>query len=341
MRLWELYYQQSFFDGKLTLKAGQLDIGSDFIVPEYYNSMAGLTFLNQTFFFPTMAFNVWDQPFFPVGNHGLASTPYGAPGALARYELCSSAYLQAGVYDGNPDRSESGTRIHLDSQEGALAYFETGYRHNSGKGDTGLPGNLKLGGWYHTDSFFDTYQGTFAAFDNAAIAAGGQPLGIFSNPSEHGGNYGAYFLADHYLWREPVDEKAPLQGLIGFFRAAVAPKDRNIAQLGLDGGLVYRGLIPTRDWDALGVAFSYLQISDDLRNAQDDLRSTLNSISPGLGGIVPHADYEAVLELTYRWQVAAWWAINTGVQRVWHPGGGLSASIPDAWVLNLQTTFRF
>ncbi len=46
-----------------------------------------------------------------------------------------------------------------------------------------------------------------------------------------------------------------------------APADRNLAQLQVDGGLVYRGLIPTRDWDTLAFAVSHLGISDDIRHA--------------------------------------------------------------------------
>ena len=104
-RLWELYYQQKLFGDTLTIKAGQLAIDRDFIVPEYYNSIASLSFLNQTFFFPTMAFNVYDQPFFPAGNHGLASTPYGSPGAIVRVDPSRYLYAQVGAYDGNPDQS--------------------------------------------------------------------------------------------------------------------------------------------------------------------------------------------------------------------------------------------
>lgn len=330
-RLWELYYEQKLFDGKITLKAGQLDIGGDFIVPEYYNSIAGIGFLNQTFFFPTMAFNVWDQPFFPVGNHGLASTPYGVPGMMARAQLATNLYFQAGVYDGNPDRSDSGTRIHLDSKEGALCYFELGYQHNRGKEDTGLPGNFKLGAWYHTDEFYDTYDGIIAAVNNASDGA----LGMLPPAHEHGGNYGGYFLADHYLWRERDKEDPARQGLIGFVRGAFAPEDRNIAQMGVDGGLVYKGLIPSRDWDTLGVAFSYLKVGDDLRRVQGDLNTLLGS------SILPKADYEAVLEMNYKIQLTAWWTVDASVQRVFHPGGRISAKTPDAWILGLQTMLRF
>jgi porin len=34
-----------------------------------------------------------------------------------------------------------------------------------------------------------------------------------------------------------------------FLRFEGAPADRNLADFGVDGGLVYKGLIPSRDWD--------------------------------------------------------------------------------------------
>src|SRR6185503_17353963 len=129
---------------------GQITADRDFIVPEYYNTLASINFLNQTFFYPTMAFNVWDIAGFPVGNHALASTPYGAPGIRLRVDPIEQLYVQAGVYDGNPDRGYTGTRIRLGEDEGALAYFEVGYKLNQEKESRGLPGNYKLGAFFHT-----------------------------------------------------------------------------------------------------------------------------------------------------------------------------------------------
>src|SRR4029077_9726910 len=123
----------------------------------------------------------------------------------------------------------------------------------------------------HTDDFFDMYQGTFAAFDNILVAMGGAPLGIFPNPRTHGGNYGLYLLADQVLWREIGKDDPARQGLVGFFRVATAPKDRNLAQLGIDGGLVYKGLIPGRDWDTLSLAGSYLKKIDELEQEATDI----------------------------------------------------------------------
>lgn len=334
-RLWELWYEQQFLDGRVSLKLGQLDVGMDFILPEYFNSLGMVSFLNQTFFFPTMAFNVWDQPLFPPGQHGLASTPYGSPGARLRVNLTPALYAQAGVYDGYPDRSTSGTELQLSSDEGALSYFELGYRHNQGPTATGAPGNFKLGGWYHTDDFVDMYQGTFNAFDTY-VAASGLPLPPISpGPAEfQGGNYGGYLLIDHMLWREVGKDDPAQQGLVGFALGSMAPADRNLAEWGVNGGLLYKGLIPSRDWDSLSVGFSYLKISDDLREAQGDINALLGF--PAL----PEADYEAVLEMGYRAQLAAWWSLQVSAQHVWHPGGNLVTEIPDAWVFIVQTVFR-
>lgn len=350
--LWEIYYEQKFLQNKVSLKVGQLAIDRDFIVPEFYNSLAGLSLLNQTFFFPTMSFNVFDQPYFPVGDHALASTPYGTPGVRLRVDPSEQAYIQFGAYDGNPDRDAPGTRINLNGEEGALFYLELGLKLNQTKNADGPPGNLKLGGYYHTDDFYDMYDGTYAAFDNVSLMTTGSRLSdvlafyslpvpsAFLNPSSSGGNFGLYFLADQTLWREMGKEDPAQQGLVGFFRVGYAPPDRNLASLGLDGGLVYKGLIPKRDWDTIAIAGSYLEISDDLRQAQRDL----NGILAGLGqpaAFTQYADYEGVLEISYKAQMTAWWTLQTSVQRVFHPGGRVMGDIPDAWTVIVQTVLRF
>ena len=341
-RLWELWYEQKFFQNKVSLKFGQMSIDRDFIVPEFYNGLASINLINQTFFYPTMAFNVYDQPFFPVGHHALASTPYGAPGVRLRVDPCEQAYVQVGAYDGDPDFSDSGTRVSLRSEEGALIYGEIGWKINQTKEAQGPPGNLKLGGYYHTDDFFDMYPATFNAFDNL-IAASGIPLPPISpGPARtHEGNYGIYFLADQTLWRENGKDDIARQGLVGFFRVAAAPKDRNLAQFGVDGGFVYKGLIPSRDWDTFGVAGSYLEISDDLRRAQRDINAALAANFGLPPAFTKLADYEGVLEFSYKAQLTAWWTLQPSVQRVFHPGGRVQGDIPDAWIFILQTTLRF
>ncbi|HWV98740.1 MAG TPA: carbohydrate porin [Candidatus Acidoferrum sp.] len=331
LRLWELWYQQKFLAGKLAFKFGELSIDRDFIVPDLYTSLGSVTLINQTFFYPTLAFDVYDIPGLPARHHGLASTPNAAPGALLRYNPVPQAYVQAAVYGGDPDQTYSGTRFNLSESEAALAYFEIGYHFNSQTNQPGLEGSYKLGGYYHTGSFVDIYDGVTAAFLSGA--------GLPAPPvPDHKGNYGIYFLAEQQLFRETDKSDPAKQGLLGFFRVGAAPADRNLAQLGIDGGLVYKGLIPNRDWDTIAFGASYLQMSDDIRHAQRDANAT--ALAFGAPPPFPQlADYETVLEVSYKAQLTAWWTLQPSLQRVFHPGG--SAAIPDATVFILQTTLRF
>ncbi|NOS71683.1 MAG: carbohydrate porin [Verrucomicrobia bacterium] len=318
-RLLELYYEHKFWDNKVSIKLGQLAVDQDFLIAEFYNSLASINLLNQTFFFPTLAFNVYDVPGFPQGHHALASTPYGAPGVRLRVDATERCYAQVAAYDGFPDQ-DSGTRVHLDSDEGALLYFEVGYKLNQLPDDTGLPGNIKLGAFYHTDDFADN-----KSVFNAMLGLG--PV------TYHSGTYGFYGLIDQTLYREKGKDDPAKQGVVGFFRLTGAPGDRNLTTFGVDGGLVYKGLIPTRDWDSLAVGASYLKMSDDIADGQ----RLVNSAAPGSFPAI--ADYEAVVEVTYKAQMTAWWTVQTSVQRVIHPEG--SATHRNAWALIIASTIRF
>lgn len=331
LRLWELWYEQKFLDDKVSFKFGQMAIDRDFLVTEYYSSLAFINFQNQTFFFPTLAFNVYDIPGFPEGDHALASTPYGTPGARLRVDPVPQMYFQAGVYDGNPDRTYTGTRVNLHEEQGALAYFEAAYRLNQTPESTGLPGNIKVGLYYHTDDFFDVESVFRAGLAQAGLPGGG-PL------EEHSGNYGAYLLVDQMLYREQGKDDPSQQGLAGFFRVLGAPEDRNLFSFEIDGGVVYKGLIPTRDWDTIGFGASYLEISEDISRGQELVNDTLTGFGlPPLFESV--SDYELVFEVSYRAQLTAWWTLQPDIQWVIHPGG--SDAIEDAVVFNVMTTLRF
>lgn len=322
-RLWQAWYEQQFWGGQLKVKAGLLSVDRDFVLPEFYSSLSSINFLNQTFFFPTLAFNLYDIPGLPIGNHALPSTPYNSLGALIRWQPVDSFYLQAAVYDGNPDTSSSGTRVMLQENEGALMYYEAGVLWNKGSDHRGLPGSLKVGGFYHTDEFFDVQNTILSLF------------GLAPAPTSHSGNYGGYLLAEQMLYLENNGMEDPAQqGLTAFFRLTGAPSDRNLTQLSVDGGLVFKGLFPGRDYDTLGIAASYLEISDDIQAAQRQVNSTFGPVFfPAV------SDYEGVIELTYKFQIAAWWTIAPSLQYAIHPGG--STLIDDAWVLSILTTLRF
>jgi len=323
-RLWQLWYEQKFFDGKISIKFGQMTVDQDFILAEYYNSLAALSLWNQTFFYPTLPFNIWTIPGFPGPLHALASSPYSAPGALLKLNVTDRVYVQGAIYDGYPNQ-ESGTVVKLNDDQGALIYGEIGYRVNQRKEDKGPPGNLKLGMYYDT--------GAYADVTSVFRAQLGQ-----SAPSFHPDNYGFYFLADQTLFMEKGKDDPAQQGLVGFFRLTGAPSDRNLAQFGVDGGLVYKGLIPTRDWDSIALGLSYLEISDSVSDGQE----LINRAAPGT--YPERADYEAVIELSYKAQLTAWLTAHVSIERVIHPGGHTlpgNTNPKDCWAFILASTIRF
>jgi porin len=328
-RLWEMWYSQKLLSDKLLIKAGVMSVDRDFIVPEYYEALSSINFINQTFFYPTLAFNLYDIPGFPSGKHSLPSTPYGALGLYTRYKPTDSSYIQIAVYDGNPDLGSHGTNFRVAQDEGALVYLETGFRWNTTPGQVGMPGSLKLGGFYHTDEFYDASQGVAYAIGNAFGA--GPAL-----PNEHAGNYGGYLLAEQYLWLENGKSDPAMQGALAFLRLAGAPEDRNLTQFEVSGGLVFKGLIPGRDWDTLGIGASYLKISDDISDAVGEVNATY-------GTAFRRPDYEGLVELSYKAQITAWWTIQPSVQWVLHPGGltDLANQHDNAFACILQTTLRF
>jgi len=201
-----------------------------------------------------------------------------------------------------------------------LVYFESGYRLNQRKEDTGPPGNLKIGAFYDTGDYPDNLSVFKAQLGEGTVHF-------------HPNTYGAYFLADQVLFREVGKEDPAQQGLIGFFRLTGAPPDRNLTQFGIDGGLVYKGLIPKRDYDTLALAGSYLEMSRDIREGQ----RLVNAAAPGTFPYL--VDYEAVVELNYKAQMTAWWTLQASVQHPIHPGG--SAANHDAWAFILGSTLRF
>jgi porin len=318
-RLWEAYYEQKMFNNRVTLKLGLMAADMDFLLPDYYSSLSNINFLNQTFFFPTLIFNLYDVPGFPIGNHALNSSPYGALGAVLKFDVTDRCYLNYGIYDGEPN-FDHGTDFSLSSEEGALMFLETGYRWNNLKDDAGLPGGIKLGAFYHTDDFFDV-QDVITSF-----------IGLSSGTKTHDGNYGFYLLGEQMLCREHGKDDPAQQGVYSFLRFTGAPADRNLTQFGVDGGFVWKGLIPGRDWDTLGIAGSYLQMSDDIRDGQ----KIVNKFVPGAFVV---ADYEAAIEVNYKLQLAAWWTVQPSFQYAMHPGG--SSQIDNAWVFIVQTTLRF
>jgi porin len=118
--------------------------------------------------------------------------------------------------------------------------------------------------------------------------------------------------------KQTVAASSTDKGLGIFTHIGFDPQDTSLINFYIDGGLNYKGLIPTRDNDVLGIAVAYghLQDSDASSN-------------PG---------YEIVFETTYQIDLHQWLSLQPDLQYVVHPSG---TDIANALVLGVRATLSF
>jgi porin len=303
-RLWELWYRQSFLDGKMDLKLGQQSIDADFLVSDY----AGL-FINAMNGFPALPSNdlYAGGPVYPLSSLGIR----------LRAQPAKPVTVLAGVFDDNPpggpffddsqvrDGEASGTRFNLGT--GALALGEIQYaapRPPFADRHADLPGTYKLGVWVDTGPFpdqrFDTAGSSLAAPTSTGVARLDR------------GNFSVYGIVDQMIWRP--NPKAD-QSFGVFARAMGAPGDRNLVDFSLNAGIVWRAPLPGRPNDAFGIAYGLAKISG--RAAALDRDRIFFTGLP-----FPVRSNEQIVEVTYQRQLAPWWQLQPDFQYVCRPGGG-------------------
>ncbi len=297
-KLVDLYFQQSLWEDVLNFRLGRIAMGDEFLSsPLYWNYVNNGFDGNPVAIFKNVP--------------GVAAYPNTTWGIRTRVRPVKEVYLMAGLFNNDPEVSDSKNHGLDFSLKGPLFVIaETGYLLNRQKGSIGLPGNFKIGGYYHNGDFDDLYRdssgNSFALSGNA--------------PETHHGNSGFYILLDQMIYRERGPGSK--QGLTPFISLLFAPeKDINQLPFFMNGGVVYRGLVPGREQDVAAFGLVYGAFSEDLEHHQEDAEI-------GVQG------YELVLEVNYNFQVAKWLHIIPDVQYVMNPGG--TGDIPDALVLGFQ-----
>ena len=202
---------------------------------------------------------------------------------------------------------------------------------NAEKDAKGLKGTYKIGGWLHSARRFADQR-----FDAAGRSLA-DPLGT-GVAAQRRGDGGIYAMIDQMVWKP---EETGDQGLSVFARLTLNPGDRNQISVYGDAGVTYKGLIPGRDDDVLGLAFGYARISDRASDLDRDIRRFS-------GANTPIRDYEAVIELTYQYALAPWLILQPDLQYVMHPGGNIAApnststaAMRDAFIAGFRTVVKF
>ena len=227
-RIYEGWYQQSFFNDRFSVKFGLLDLNSDFLVSD-----SGNLYINSSI-------NIMSS--FWINNNNVATYPEPVPAVRLKYSPNNAFDFLAGFFQGDPLSNDVNAHsTHFGNGEGLLS-IEEGQYHYKLPIEKGLAGTVKGGFWYNSSDGPDS--STFNGVGNSIL---------------YEDNYGAYAMIDQRVFQ--VDET---HGLNVFFFGGGAPGDRNTLQDSIAGGLNYTGLIPHRPQDIMGIAFTSASFSNKL-----------------------------------------------------------------------------
>ena len=305
-RLYRLWFEQSLFDGRASVRLGQIAADDEFIISD---TAGGL--INGTFGWP--AWTAADV------RGGGPAYPLPQLGVRLQVKPAADLTLRAAAFTGNPGGTPcpSGDPQQCDLHgvlfpfsAGTLWIGEIAYSANSGKGAAGLPGVYKLGGWYETGPFPWQFDPTVTRNNNG----------------------GVYAVVDQGIWRRSGSEN---QGLNFFLRLGGAPSDRNFLSFYADAGIGFRAPFLSRPDDIVTLGAAYGNISADVARA-DRLAGPPNVVR----------NYAAVIELSYKAAVLPGWTVQPDLQYVINPGNNVGSpsdteTVPNALILGLRTTLAF
>lgn len=258
-----------------------------------------------------------------VGGNIPFSSSYSSWGGTLNVKLHESVYIKNGLFMAFPGATSSFNHglayqgYAQDPDQNGLFYMgELGFKPKIG--ESKLDGHYAFGGYY-----YGTPTGKTRSWSGGTAE----------------GRYGFYFQADQMLYREPsapVASSAPSdgksfkevvpaakpklskQGLSTFNLLTFAPGNyrQNNFPFYFQTGLVYTGLIPTRDQDTTQIAFGYGAYDSD-----------------------SNKDYTCVLEGGYSFQINGWAFIRPYFQYIMNPQG--NGSVANAGILGFSTGLTF
>lgn len=264
-RFFHAWIEKAFADGRWSLLGGLYPIDSEFQVLE----SAGL--FVQPPYGPTPELSLTRGP-------SIFNNP--AFGLSAKWQSEDrSLYVAGAVLDGVPGdpRRPKGTHIKFNRGDGTMQIAEIG--HKAPEADEGYE-KYAFGLWRYTARANDLFD-----VDANGVA-------------EKRRSAGWYALAERTLQRWEGGD------LAGFARVGSTDGNSTALKHSYSAGVLIRGLVPGREDDLFGVAYTRGVTGDKFRAANT----------------ATAANAESAIEITYRVQANQWLAVQPLVQRYRHPG---------------------
>lgn len=267
----EYWYEHFSFENRWRTKIGKQDANVDFALTDL-----GGEFIHSSFGVPP---NI-PLPTFPSQSLGLASF----------FDVTDTINLGVGVYDGSLPSGPTGVRWGFDTlgHNGCMSMYQLQWKPQFGTNGQ-LPHTTRVGMWHHSDPNVWTEYTT-------------DP-----NPRTFVQNYGVFTSTDQMIFKEEYGTD-DTQGLGVFGQFGWAPGNRNFIQEYYGGGLVYRGLIPNRDNDVVGLAIANILYSGPYRQVSAASGSTIGS-------------NETAIELFYKILPSQYLSLQPDVQYIFNPSG--------------------
>jgi porin len=236
IRVRELWYQQQFFDDKLRVKVGKMDLAVEIDTNAYAN-------YEVTQFLNCGLINTGNLPF---PDYGL--------GAVVGVKPNDLLYVTWASGDAQADGDETGFRTACHGSDDFFHALELGLTPTWETSHGKLPGNYRFIGWYDPQP-----KQRFLR----PRRDGEEPPARFKRDDA-----GFAFNMDQMLYRENPSSEEDTQGLGLFARYGYAPDNVNAVEHFWSLGAQYQGLVPTRDNDVLGFGFAQGILSDRLVASQ-------------------------------------------------------------------------
>lgn len=266
-QLSEYWYEQSLFKDKIKLKVGKQDANCEFQALD-----TGWDFLNSGFEF--------------IVNSTLPTYPNQAMGFVATVQPTENTYLKYGFFDGSGVGSQSGfnTIFHKDGSNMNLE--EIGITPTI----KNHPGKYIVGVWQRSQNIDEL-------LNDDQVNAGYAPI-------TYKGNHGVYTEFEQMIFKEKRDNCEDDQGLTLLGQYSWAPKTRTELTKYFGVALDYKGLIPKRNDDKIGVGINFAAFSN--RGGE------LSTGRVGRKG-------ESVLEVFYKIALTPWLSVQPDFQWINKP----------------------
>ncbi len=304
-RLTEFWYQQSWFDDRLTWKLGRMPVGDSF--GTFSCNFQNLSFCG------AQAGNVRGDYWY--------NWPVSQWATRFKFVATDELQIKLGAYQINPtyiDKTWSeGNALFPDNPAGttgALILLEGEWTPNF----LSLPDHYKIGIWDDTSTANDVY---YDVNHEPLVLTGAAPL-------KHHAQGGAYLEFEQQITGTPSSRGATVfLNVVQSDRATATELDRQVSL-----GVQYKGVIPSRPADTLGLAIAANHVSGRVA-ANERLLDSL------AGNALPVQGSEYVTEIFYGWKPRPYVTFRPNIQYVLHPNG--TTAYDNIVVIGLKTTVDF